>query len=104
MRFSLIGRVDYAVGSCHDDRSVLIRKRFSAPTKKAGIEKARDVIHKYHEEYRWRTDYGLCAELRTNRIPIWEIKFHDAEPAEPAIKARPAQPAKPERFKEKILR
>jgi len=83
MKFSLIGRVDYAVGSCHDDRSVLIRKRFSAPTKKAGVTKAKAIIREHHDRYSHLTDYGLWAKLLKRSAVVWKTRFREDQPNQP---------------------
>ena len=105
MKFHLTGRVCWAVGSCHDDRSEIIDKRFIAPDEKEGIKKARVKVEKYHMKYPHMTDYGMGARLRVvGKSVIWETDFVDDKPAEaavPARKAKPARPAVPAHFVEK---
>ena len=100
MKFQLVGTVRWAVGSCHDDRSKDIHEEFDAPNEKAAIEKAKEIVQKYHEEHSHLTDYGLQATLQVVK-PIWETSFYDEEEA---VAAQPARPAVKAHFEEKALK
>lgn len=89
MKFKLTGKIYYAVGSCHDDRSMEINERFEAPNVKAAIDKAREIIGKEHDSNKHLTDYGLHAVLEVTRS-VWKVDFKDAELAMTARHARPA--------------
>lgn len=104
MEFQLYGMIGYAVGSCHDDRSVDINEEFSVPdgpnAKAAAIEKSREIVQKLHGQYSHLTDYSLAAGLRVI-TEIWETHFEEAISAIPAMPAKKAKPAVPAGFKEK---
>lgn len=107
MEFQLYGRVGYAVGSCHDDRSIAINEEFSVPdgpnAETMAIEKAREILRGVHKKYSHFTDYALAAGLRVIK-EIWETHFEDDQPAIPAVPARKEKPPTPAHFAEKIIR
>ncbi|HUC31270.1 MAG TPA: hypothetical protein VMR99_01105 [Candidatus Paceibacterota bacterium] len=106
MKFQLYGRIGYAVGSCHDDRSIDISEEFNLPdgsnVEAMAIEKARGMIQELHEKYSHRTDYTLAAGLGVIR-EIWETHFEEDQCAVPARPAEKAKSAIPAHFKERLL-
>lgn len=98
MLFWLNGEVNYDVGSCHDSRMVKIDNYFSAPNIKSAITKAKEMVQKYHQDYKHRTDYALEAKLfignpKTKTFTVWETRWQKAKayvPPQPAIPARKA--------------
>lgn len=95
MNYELVGFVHYAVGSCHDDRSLTIQEKLKARTKAEAIKKARKKAERIHKENRHLTDYSMALELRiVTTEPLWNIHFEDEEAAREAIPARAARPAR----------
>ncbi len=99
MRFHLVGRINWAVGSNRDSRSKDISVWFDAENKEGAVEKARLIISEHHGEHLRYTDYGLCAHLFECK-PVWGVVFHDEVPARQAVPAEPARPRVEAHFEE----
>ncbi|HUD04253.1 MAG TPA: hypothetical protein VMR73_02055 [Candidatus Paceibacterota bacterium] len=90
MKFQLTTIVGYAVGSCHDDRSLTFEDEINAADKKEAIEKARKLVNAYHEKNNHLTDYCLRSTLMRK---IWVMHDVGEQRAEPARKAVPCMSA-----------
>ena len=87
MRFRLVGKVSWAVGSRRDDRAIEINKLIEdAKNDEDAIGKARSILEGYHRHYRHIAGYQLSATLVAEK-EIWHLELNGASPRPSAPKA-----------------
>lgn len=89
MKYRLVWKITWTVGSCRDERSAEINEEFQAETDGIAIQKAKQIREEKHERYSHFSNYKLGAELRIAEL-IWKTELKGKQPARPARKESPA--------------
>ena len=62
-KYKLLGVINYSVGSCRDDRSIMIDQDLKSLKLKDAKKEAKTIIEKLHKEHYHLIDYCLVANL-----------------------------------------